>query len=183
MLALAGLGHDLGAIELAQPAAERGRGRPMEALRWNREIAPRTEPGRRLLLEGSVRRSAGGDYLPGFVFFVYQADARGRYGLPGPDSTKAKLAGFVKAGPRGEFRISTILPGTYGGPPHLHFDFRDSVGAMRTTFVNLFPPLEGDFAAYGPDFPRRHWKSTPGVKRHWVSGPLGRLLITQPADL
>jgi Dioxygenase len=159
------------------------RGRRLQALSWDREIASMAEPGRRMVLQGTVRRSAGGKVLPGFVFFVYQADAQGRYGLPGPDSAKARLSGFVKAGPDGQFRIRSILPGTYGGPPHLHFEFRDSLGAMRVSFVNLFPSREGDYTAYGPDYPRSHWKSTPGLKSHWITGPIGRLLITQPADL
>ena len=89
----------------------------------------------------------------------------------------------MKTGPRGQFRIRTILPGTYGGPPHLHFDLRDSLGAMRMTFLNLFPPMEGDYSAYGQDYPRNFRKSRPGVMRQWVPGPLGRLLITQPSDL
>ena len=115
---------------------------------WDVALAPPLEPGRGLVLEGTARDSARGALLPGLLFFIYQADARGRYGPPGPDSEKPRLAGFVRTGPRGEFRIRTILPGTYGGPPHLHFEFRDSLGGTRMTFLNLFPPLEGDYAAY-----------------------------------
>ena len=171
----------IGALETWKPPEIRSP--RLHDVTWDREIAPPTEPGRRLVLEGNARRFAGGKALPALVFFIYQADALGRYGPPGPDSAKARLSGFVKTGPDGQFRIRTILPGTYGGPPHLHFEFRDSLGAMRVSFLNLFPPLEGNYAAYGSDFSRSHWKSTPGVKRTWVSGSLGRLLIEQPADL
>ena len=66
------------------------RGRRLQGVSWDREIASRGEPGRRLVLQGTVRRSSGGKVLPGFIFFVYQADAQGRYGLPGPDSAKAQ---------------------------------------------------------------------------------------------
>ena len=181
MFALAALIGSLGIASSAGPKADRGPRKPAPS--WDVELAPPTEPGRRLVLEGTARRGAGSDSLPGFLFFVYQADARGRYGMPGPDSANARLAGFVKTGPRGQFRIRTILPGTYGGPPHLHFDFRDSLGAMRVTFLNLFPPHEGDYAAYGPDYPRNFRTSRPGVMRRWVTGSLGRLWIEQPADL
>jgi hypothetical protein len=174
----------LGTLVIAgptEPRATRAGERPSSG--WDLELAAPAEPGRPLVLQGTARRSARGDSLPGFVFFVYQADARGRYGPLGPDADKPRLAGFVKTGPRGEFRIRTILPGTYGGPPHLHFDFRDSLGAMRTTFLNMFPPTQGDYAAYGPEFPRNFRGPRPGLMRRWVSGSLGRLLITQPADL
>lgn len=132
---------------------------------WDVELAHTGEPGRRLVLDGVARRVAGEDSLPGLVFFVHQADARGWYGPPGPDSEKPRLAGFVKTGERGEFRIRTILPGTYGGPPHLHVDLRDSLGNMRVSFLNLFPPEEGDYAAYGDGYPRNFRRSRPGVSR------------------
>jgi hypothetical protein len=94
-----------------------------------------------------------------------------------------RLAGFVRTGPLGQIRIRTILPGSYGGPPHLHFEFRDSLGAMRMSYLNLFPPLAGDYSAYGPDFTRKFRRSRPGLNRFSFSAPQGPLTIVQPADL
>ena len=173
-----------GQISAAAPATpEPDRARPMRTAEWDVELAPRLEPGRRLVLEGTARDSAGGAVLPGLLFFIYQADARGRYGPPGPESEKPRLAGFVRTGPRGQFRIRTILPGTYGGPPHLHFEFRDSLVGMRMTFLNLFPPHEGDYAAYGSGYPRNFGKPKPGIKRFSFWTPRGPLTVVQPADL
>jgi hypothetical protein len=155
----------------------------MRTAGWDVELAPRGEPGRRLLLEGTARDSAGGAPLSGLHFYLYQADARGLYGPPGPDMEKPRLAGFVRTGPLGQFRIRTILPGTYGGPPHLHFEFRDSLGGMRMTFLNLFPPHEGDYAVYGPHFTPKSWRSRAGLKRFSFSTPGGPLNVVQPADL
>ena len=117
---------------------------------WDLGLAPAGEPGVKLVLDGQVRAARGP--LPGLVLRVYQADAGGRYGPPGPNSDVARLAGFLKTGSSGRFRIRTILPGSYGGPPHLHFELRDSLGAIRMTFVNLFPPDSGDYSSYPPDF-------------------------------
>jgi len=181
MLAMqAGIRH----LDAGTPARPTATQSPQtRASSWDREIASSDEAGRRLVLEGTARDSAGGRALPGFVFLVYQADAEGEYGTPGPDGELARLSGFIKTGPEGQFRIRTVLPGTYGGPPHLHFEFHDLLGAMRMSFVNLFPPLEGNYSAYGADFPRSYWKPAPGLKRSWISGPSGRVMVTQPADL
>lgn|SRR5262245_47525128 len=137
---------------VAPPAAR------AQAPGFDLELAGGREPGRRLVLEGQARDGRGP--LPGFLLRVYQADARGRYGIPGPEEDVPRLAGFLKTGPSGQFRIRTILPGSYGGPPHLHFEFRDSLGAIRMTFVNLFPPDSGDYSSYPPDFFRK-FRSAP----------------------
>ena len=140
---------------------------------WKIELASWKERGRRLVLDGVVRRRADGDSVPGLLLYAYQTDSRGRYGTGrADDETNPRLSGYLRTGPHGEFRIRTILPGDYGGgPSHIHFLYREPLGGTRMTFINLFPPLDGVYPDYRPFFPRGIREPRPGFSKDVAVAP------------
>lgn len=97
---------------------------------WDVRLAPTGEPGEPFELSGRVLGPAGP--LPGVRVYAYHADAHGLYGQHFP-----RLAAVLRSGPRGEYRLRTVLPGSYGGyPGHVHFELRDAPWGV--SFVNVF---------------------------------------------
>jgi putative intracellular protease/amidase len=98
------------------------------------ELAPRDEPGERIVIAGTVR-DPGGRALAGAKLHVFQADAAGCYRPEhAMDERNARLNGWVAADASGRFEIGTIRPGCYPQPredatgdarfipAHVHFE-------------------------------------------------------------
>jgi hypothetical protein len=112
---------------------------------WDVEIAPRSEPGPRLVISGRV---FGLDSLAMVhaKLYAYHADGEGRYTLT-PHSFN-RIAGVLLTNERGEYRIRTIVPGQYEGLGHVHVELWDGEKPIRTTFFSLYnstntPPVPG----------------------------------------
>ncbi len=105
---------------------------------WDVAISPEGEPGDRLIVTGRV--FGENDSLPahGIRIFAYQADWRGLYTRPGADSLRPRLSGTLWSNDRGEYRLRTSIPGTYGAPPHLHFEISSDRLERRMVWVNVF---------------------------------------------
>ena len=84
-------------------------------------LAPSSEPGERLRVEGLVFAPDGTTPVEGAIVYAYQTDATGRYSTP-PARTP-RLRGFMKTDREGRFSYDTIRPGSYPGgrnPAHVH---------------------------------------------------------------
>jgi protocatechuate 3,4-dioxygenase beta subunit len=90
-------------------------------------IAPASEPGEPLVIDGVVRR-ADGSPAAGIVVYAYQTDASGIYpraeapvGAAG--RRHGRLRGWAKSDAEGRFRFVTVRPAGYPGttiPQHVH---------------------------------------------------------------
>lgn len=101
-------------------------------------IAGPDEPGRRLLITGRVLQADGRTPAPDVLLYIYHADARGAYSRRGGETGNGvrhgHLRGWLRTGPRGEFRISTIRPAPYPSsaePAHVHVTLTPRGGAER----------------------------------------------------
>ena len=90
-------------------------------------IASASEPGERLVIEGTVYRSDGRTPASGVLVYAYHTNARGYYahaqGTTGQGRWHGDLRGWLKTGPDGRYRIETIRPAPYPGrtiPAHIH---------------------------------------------------------------
>ena len=93
----------------------------------NGRIAPAGEPGRPLVISGTVVAPDGKTPLPGAVVYAYHTDAKGYYRpneAPGPSGEgEPRLKGWVKTGADGRFEFLTIQPAPYPRgevPAHVH---------------------------------------------------------------
>lgn len=115
-------------------------------------VAPTTEPGERLRIEGFVLDEEG-KALPGVEVRVFQTDAAGWYSRGGMDEAKARLCGVFKTADDGSYAVDTVLPGAYatgnGPAPHIHFDMRDPRGffTLSWTAAKSPDPEAGDRSA------------------------------------
>lgn len=103
------------------------------------------EPGRALVLEGTVLGSEG-EPLEGASVFLYQTGADGVYGPEG--NSDPRIRGYLRTDGEGRFRVRTIKPGSYPGTrvaPHIHVHVRppgsDVAGGEETVKEIVF---EGD---------------------------------------
>jgi protocatechuate 3,4-dioxygenase beta subunit len=132
----------LAAASLVSPPAARdadGAGcRDRTPTSWDIEIAPRSEPGERLILTGRVITREERRPLAGVTVYVYHADHRGRYNVQGREDEEPRLCGVLRTNERGEYRLRTVMPGGYSGaPPHVHFEAWGPKLPRLATFVNL----------------------------------------------
>ena len=105
--------------------------RRQEPKGWDVRLAPPGESGERFELSGHVL-GPGGRAMAGVRLFAYHADSKGEYGAHYP-----RLAAMLLTGPHGEYRLRTVLPGSYEGyPGHVHFELHD--GSTEPSFVNVF---------------------------------------------
>lgn len=118
-------------LSLACGAQEPVLGGPCEGCEWVFEgkpkappsearIAPEGEPGRPLVIRGTVRDLAGRP-VPGTVVYAYHTDAGGIY--PPAATRHGRLRGWAAADAKGEYAFRTIRPGAYPGrsaPEHVH---------------------------------------------------------------
>ena len=83
-------------------------------------IAPASEPGQPLVIEGTVRDSQGNP-ISGVIVYAHHTDSGGLY--PGSDTRHGRLRGWAKSDATGAYRFETIRPGAYPTrefPEHVH---------------------------------------------------------------
>jgi protocatechuate 3,4-dioxygenase beta subunit len=107
---------------------------------WDLALAPDSEPGRKLVISGVVRKAPASPPLAGVSVYAYHADGNGLYSLKGQENKGPRLAGTLVTGRNGAYRIRTVFPGTYGGPPHVHFEVWGKGIPRRAFTVNLASP-------------------------------------------
>jgi protocatechuate 3,4-dioxygenase beta subunit len=86
-------------------------------------IAPPSEPGTALTLEGRVVNSDGSPAI-GAIVFAYHTDRGGLYDRREAGPHSWRLKGWARAGKDGRFRFDTMRPGSYPdsrNPAHVHF--------------------------------------------------------------
>ena len=115
---------------------------------WDVQIAPPDEPGPRFEMSGRV---LGADSIPqrGVHLYVYHADSVGWYARRGQKFNR--IAGVLVTNERGEYRLRSILPGTYEGAmhPHVHIEVWKDAHPVRSTFYNLVLAQGGADWSYG----------------------------------
>jgi len=91
------------------------------------QMVDRTEPGRRIRLEGRIVDMATGKPLPGALMKLFQTDAGGEY-RPGMDAGggagNPRLFGYLRTDAEGRFTVDTIMPERYPDssvPRHVHY--------------------------------------------------------------
>jgi protocatechuate 3,4-dioxygenase beta subunit len=92
----------------------------------NSRIAPDSEPGPPLVIDGRVVEPDGRTPARGVVVFAYQTDRDGLYFGPGGANGPWRLRGWARTDDDGRFTFSTIRPAPYPGrdvPAHVHFTF------------------------------------------------------------
>ena len=128
LLLLAGLATHC-TIDRAIPfldATEENRIKAFQSLdeRHQVRIAPRSEPGERLLLCLTFRNRATKQPLTNQSVHFYQATTEGNYEPKDPtDESTARLNGSAVTDPQGRIYVETILPGDYGSGTdnrHIH---------------------------------------------------------------
>ena len=95
------------------------RGAPAKAM-----IAPKDEPGERLVVSGRVFAADGRTPVGDVSLYVYQTDKEGIYSRPVNDSRTPRLRGYLRTDPEGRYEYSTIKPGSYPNtrnPAHIHY--------------------------------------------------------------
>jgi len=107
---------------------------------WDLALAPESEPGRKLVITGVVRTAPGSPPLAGVSVYAYHADGNGLYSRKGEESKGPRLAGTLMTGRNGAYRLRTVFPGTYGGPPHVHFEVWGKGIPRRAFTLNLASP-------------------------------------------
>jgi protocatechuate 3,4-dioxygenase, beta subunit len=96
-------------------------GRPAR-LTASARIAPASEPGDPLVIDGVVRDLANRP-VPGVIVYAYQTNARGVYLDASARLRHGRLRGFARTDERGAYRFHTIRPGAYpdrAEPEHVH---------------------------------------------------------------
>lgn len=90
-------------------------------------IAPKSEPGERMILTGRVLRSDGRTPAANVVLYAYHTNVEGVYPRRGNEQGNARrhgyLRGWLRTDAQGRYRIDTIRPGTYpsrSDPAHVH---------------------------------------------------------------
>jgi len=86
----------------------------------NARIAPASEPGAPMRIEGTVF-DASGRPAPGIIVYAYHTNAKGIY--PSGETRHGKLRGWVETDAEGRYRFDTIRPGSYPDsriPAHVH---------------------------------------------------------------
>jgi protocatechuate 3,4-dioxygenase beta subunit len=133
------------AVLLATPALLAATARPCHAERCQDRtptgadisLVPPGEPGEPLVITGRVVTLDGRDPLPGLDVYAYHTDAKGLYAPAADPKGEPRLCGVLRSGSRGEYRIRTIMPGAYSGPPHVHLEVWGPGVPRRVLFFNL----------------------------------------------
>lgn len=93
-------------------------------------IAPESEPGTPLVIDGRVYQTDGRTPAAGITVFAYQTDARGLYDAPANGPHSWRLKGWAVTDAEGRFRFHTIRPASYPNSSiaqhvHLHLEGPD----------------------------------------------------------
>lgn len=111
-------------------------------------IADPDEPGRRLVLTGTVYEADGETPASGVLLYVYHTNAEGIYPTRGDEMGNARrhgyLRGWLVTDAEGRYKVYTIKPGSYPGgnePAHIHMTVKRPGGDEEWIDSVLF---EGD---------------------------------------
>lgn len=98
-----------------------------QALAPETTIAGPEEPGRRLVLTGTVYEPDGQTPAPGVLLYVYHTNAEGIYPTRGDETGNARRHGYLRSwvvtDAAGRYTVRTVKPGSYPGgdePAHIH---------------------------------------------------------------
>jgi protocatechuate 3,4-dioxygenase beta subunit len=98
-----------------------------EELSWETRIAGPDEPGEPLVISGKVLEADGETPAPGVVVYLYHTNAAGVYAKRGDETGNGRRHGYLRAwlrsGPDGRYRFTTIRPAPYPNrtePAHIH---------------------------------------------------------------
>lgn len=86
-------------------------------------IAPKDEPGERLVVTGTVTDSSSKP-LKGVSLYIYHTDIRGYYSGESTGSSNPRLRGYIRTDNEGRYEYETIKPGPYPSarvPAHIHY--------------------------------------------------------------
>lgn len=95
-------------------------------------VAPPTEPGIPMRLEGRLVTGSGRAAIRDAVVFAWQTDASGLYDRPGSAPHSWRLHGWARTDREGRFSFTTIRPAAYPSrtePAHVHFTVERSNGS------------------------------------------------------
>jgi hypothetical protein len=134
---------------------------------WGAVLAPPDEPGGRFVMEGRLLGPNAKTGMPGVKLFAYHADHAGLYAKA--SGQYMRLAGVLTTDARGRYRIVSALPGSYGVPPHVHFEAWGPGLPLRLWYVNLYrgPKEKPDssWGRMGVHSGSVHTKPEPGDER------------------
>jgi len=95
-------------------------------------VADENEPGKRLVLQGTVYAPDGVTPAPGVTLYLYHTNNDGLYAPRGDDSGNGRrhghLRGWLISDNQGNFEVRTILPGYYPNrqsPRHIHMTVKE----------------------------------------------------------
>lgn len=86
-------------------------------------IAPESEPGSPLVIDGRVYQTDGRTPAAGITVFAYQTDREGVYDVPSNGPHSWRLKGWAVSDAEGRFQFRTIRPASYPNatvPQHVH---------------------------------------------------------------
>ena len=87
-------------------------------------LVSRDEPGKRIVLSGTVYKEDGVTPDSGITLFLYQADAGGYYHRPKEDVFHPRIFGWLRTGKDGRYEVHTITPApeilAANEPAHIH---------------------------------------------------------------
>jgi protocatechuate 3,4-dioxygenase beta subunit len=82
---------------------------------YRAKLSPPHAEGTVLVVRGQVRDATTGKGVSRSVLDAFQADARGHY-----DTDGFEYRGRVPTDEAGHFEFETVVPSSYGPPPHIH---------------------------------------------------------------
>lgn len=91
-------------------------------VRWKTRMFKDSDPGERMLIEGTVYKPDGVTPAPDTLIYVYHTDTEGLYGRQG-EHRHGRYRGWMLTGENGRYGFYTIRPAHYpnrGGPAHVH---------------------------------------------------------------
>ena len=87
-------------------------------------VAPKEEPGERLIVSGKVCGPDGKSRLKGVSVYVYHTDINGYYSENTTNNSNPRLRGWMRTDAAGRYEFNTIKPGPYPDarvPAHIHY--------------------------------------------------------------
>lgn len=104
-------------------AWERAQTQKPSRIGWLARIAPESERGSALVINGRVYREDGRTPAAGITVFAYHTDANGHYDVPAAGAHSWRLKGWAVTDADGRFTFRTIRPASYPNatvPQHVH---------------------------------------------------------------